>query len=459
MPGMAASVRERSAAFAPGYHPGAGREPIVRQRVDIRHTADRRGGGNGSRWAATLAAGLLLALGATGAARAADGLADALGRDSEVTLHARTYYFDRLNPGDVTNAAWAIGGWAGYRSGWIADVLRFGVVGYTSQKLWGPLDKDGSGLLAPGQESYSVIGESYVALKLWEQVLTGGRFLVYQPEINATDNRMTPITYSGGNLAGKLADVHYFAAYLDATKPKTSENFVNFVSAAGIASSASEPMWLAGVSLEPGEDFEGRWSSYYVPNVLQSNYADIAWRTKLSEHYRLQLGAQAMYQSSAGDNLLTGSSFSTWSGGLKADLTRGGATASLAYQQTGSGADYQTPYSGWAGYTYMIVKSFNLANMKAWLLCGTYDFAAQGLPGLQLNAAVVYGWDAIDPATRAPQPNWTEYDMTLDYRFSDKRWPAWARPFWLRARAAYVDMRSAGDVEDYRIIVNYEWKF
>ena len=50
------------------------------------------------------------------------------------------------------------------------------------------------------------------------------------------------------------------------------------------------------------------------------------------------------------------------------------------------GADYQTPYSGWAGYTFMIVKSFNLANMKAWLLGGTYDFATQGVPGLLLNA-------------------------------------------------------------------------
>ncbi len=404
------------------------------------------------------AVALLLALSGS-AACAADTLADALGRDSEVTLHLRTYYFDRQDPGDVSHAAWAVGGWAGYRSGWIADLLRFGVVGYTSQKLWGPLDKDGSGLLAPGQEPYSVIGESYVSLKLWEQVLTGGRFLVNQPEINANDNRMTPITYSGGNLAGKLAGVDYFAAYLNATKPKTSENFVNFVSAAGIAGSASEPMWLAGVSGKPTPDFDWELSSYYVPNVLQSNYADIAWRTRLAAGYQLQLGAQAMVQREVGEQLLTGSSFSTWSGGLKADLTRGGATASLAYQQTGSGADYQTPYSGWAGYTYMIVKSFNLAGMKAWLLGGTYDFAAQGLPGLQLNASVVYGYDAIDPATRAPQPDWTEYDMTLDYRFSDKRWPEWVRPIWIRGRAAYVDMRSDGDVDDYRIIVNYDWKF
>lgn len=408
---------------------------------------------------AARAACAMLALAAAGAAQAAGSLADALGPDSEVTLHLRTYYFDRLNPGDVTNAAWALGGWAGYRSGWIGDVLRFGVVGYTSQRLWGPADKGGSDLLANPQEPYSVIGESWVSLKLADQLLTGGRFLVNQPEINATDNRMTPITYSGGNVAGKLSGVDYQLAYLNATKPKTSERFINFVEAAGINSTASEPLWLAALAGAPSPELNWRASSYYVPNVLNSNYADVSWRTPLPADYRLQLGAQAMYQRGVGQQLLTGSSFSTWSGGLKADLSRGGATATLAYQQTGSGWAYQTPYSGWAGYTYMIVKSFNQAGQKAGLLGGTYDFAAQGLPGLALNAAIVYGWDAINASTRAAQPNWTEYDMTLDYRFSDKRWPEWTRPIWLRARAAYVDMRSAGDIQDYRLIVNYEWTF
>ena len=112
----------------------------------------------------------------------------------------------------MTQAAWAAGGRFGYRRAWIGDVLRFGVVGCTSHKLWGPLDKDGSGLLAPGQEPYSVIGESCLSLKLWEQVLTGGRFLVNQPQINATDNRMTPITYSGGSPAACHEHVaHRFA--------------------------------------------------------------------------------------------------------------------------------------------------------------------------------------------------------------------------------------------------------
>lgn len=412
------------------------------------------------RCAAALLGALALATPAQADQPLRDSLAQALGRDSQVTVHLRSYYFDRLNPGDVTNAATALGGWLGYQSGWIADRVRFGVVGYTSQKLWGPLDKDGTLLLMPGQESYSVIGQSWATLKLFdEQLLTGGRFEVFQPEISPTDNRMTPITYSGGNLAGRLGDVHYYAAYLNATKPRNSENFINFVQAAGVTSSLSEPLYLLGLR-SPGDQL-WRWqlSSYYVPNVLSSTYADTSYLLPLANEYRLRLGAQAMLQYGVGQAVLTGPDFSTWSGGLRADLSRGPATATFAYQQTGRGGDYQAPYSGWAGYTYMIVKSFNLAGMKAWLLSGQYDFGAQGLPGFAVNAAVVYGYDAINPANGSPQPDWTEYDLTLDYRFSDPRWPEWLRPFWIRGRAAYVDMRSAGDIQDYRIILNYEWRF
>ena len=80
-----------------------------------------------------------------------------------------------------------------------------------------------------------MIGEAYASLKLWDQVLTGGRFLVTQPEISLSDIRMTPITYSGGNLSGKLAGIDYFAAYLNATKPRNSDNFQNFAEAAGLS--------------------------------------------------------------------------------------------------------------------------------------------------------------------------------------------------------------------------------
>ena len=393
------------------------------------------------------------------AADAAGDLASALGRDSEVTLHLRTYYFDRLNPGSVQNAAWAVGGWLGYQTGWIGNVLRLGLVGYTSQPLWAPSDKDGSGLLAPQQAGYSALGEAFAAVKLWDQSLTVGRFLVNEPEINPHDVRMTPITYQGGSLGGSLAGVSYYGAYLGATKPRTNEDFIDFVQAAKIAASDSEPLWLLGVAGDPVKNLRLRLSSYYVPNVLSSTYADATWLTKFSDHYKLRLGAQTMYQKSVGSDLLTGSPFSTTSNGIKIDAMPGAATLSLAYQQTGRGSNYNTPYAGWAGYTSMIVKDFNRAGQKAWLVGASYDFAALRLPGVAVNGAIVNSRGAIDASSGAPLSDWTEYDLTADWRLSAASWPEWARPLWIRARAARVDMGTDGVVNDYRIIVNYEYTF
>lgn len=407
--------------------------------------------------AGTLSTVLLTTCATAQAADASESITNALGRDSEVSLHLRSYYFDRLNPGDVQNAAWAIGGWAGYKTGWIADALQFGVVGYTSQRLWGPEDKGGTGLLAPPQQPYSALGEAYVSLRLWDQVATGGRFMVNQPEINPHDVRMTPITYQGGLVSGAVGGLSYYGAYLNGTKQRTDEKFLDFVEAANIDSSTSEPLWLLTLATEPLKGVALRGSSYYVPNVLSSTFTDAQWLTPLGGGDRLRLSAQAMYQTSVGDNLLQGKPFNTYTMGVRAEYMPGAAVLTLAYQQTGRGSNYNTPYAGWAGYPSMIVKDFNLAGMQSWLLAASYEFAGIGVPGFALHGGIAHGYNAIDPSTETAQPNWTEYDVTADYRFSAASWPEWARPLWLRARAAYVDMGASGVINDYRIILNYEW--
>ena len=399
-------------------------------------------------------------LGPIGSVFAADeaiALENMLVNDSKVTLQLRTYAMDRHRPGPVANEAWAAGGWLGYQSGWLGDVVSFGLVGYTSQPLWAPADTDGTLLLAPGQEGYSVLGQAYVSLKLLDQTLTGGRFEVNQPEVNLQDNRMTPNTFEGARLSGQLGGVSYFAGYLTAQKTRNATTFVDMATVAGAPSGVSSPMWLIGFSGEPVKDLALRLSSYHVPDILNSTYGDGTWLTPLSDAYKLRLGAQALYQTSTGSDALTGSAFSTWSGGVKADLIAGGATATLAYNQTGRGAAYRTPYASWAGYTSMIFQDFNQAGQRAVLISGTYDFAGLELPGMVLNAAVAFGRGQIDAATGAALPDLTEVDMTLDYRFSAKSWPQWVQPLWIRARAAYLDQSASGHTTDFRIIVNYPW--
>jgi len=269
---------------------------------------------------------------------------------------------------------------------------------------------------------------------------------------------MTPNTFEGGALTGKLAGVTYFGGYLSAEKTRNSTTFVNMATVAGAPADIDSGMWLLGLRAEPLKDLALRFSSYHVPDILNSTFADVAWTTDVSAAYRLRLGAQGMYQTSTGSDALTGSSFSTGVGGIRADLISGAATGTLSYTQTGRGAAYRSPYGSWAGYTSMIIQDFNQANQKALLIGGTYDFAGLSVPGLTLNANIVFGRDSINPSTGAALPNLTEYDLTLDYRFSAKTWPKWAQPLWIRARSAVLVSASAGNTTDYRIILNYPFE-
>ena len=89
----------------------------------------------------------------------------------EPVLQLRTYYFDQESLTGSPSAAWALGGWAGLRSPWWGDLFQVGIVGYTSQKLYGPDDKDGTKLLQPGQDPINVLGEAFGAVRVaWPDV-------------------------------------------------------------------------------------------------------------------------------------------------------------------------------------------------------------------------------------------------------------------------------------------------
>ena len=355
-------------------------------------------------------------------------------RDSTITLYLRSYYLNRDTTIIRGPAAWAAGGALGYQSGWLGDTLRVSLAGFTSQPVWAPADRDGTLLLKPGQQGYSVLGLANVSLKLWDQVFTGYRQIVDQPEVNSYDIRMTPQTFQGYTFAGRVNDLSYTVAYLDQMKQINSDVFRNMAAVAGAPFGVNEPLWLGSLSYSPVKNFAARLSSYHVPNILTSTYSDFAWLVPLGNPFQIRVGGQFMYQGSTGANLLTGSSFETWAGGAKADLIWGPATASVAYTQTGRGAAYRTPYGGWAGYTSMIVNDFDRAGETAFLVGAAFDFAALNLPGLSFFTDFVFGRNAIEPISGFRLPDRNEYDFTLDYRFTASNWPDYLAPLWLRAR-------------------------
>jgi outer membrane porin, OprD family. len=173
--------------------------------------------------------------------------------DTDLKVHFRSYYFNRTNPDDTVNEAYALGGWISYQSGWLFDTFAMGATLYGSAPIYTPPDRDGTLLLQPGQNGYYVPGEAWGALRYKEYALLKGyRQQVDQGYINPQDNRMTPNTFQGITLAGKVSWLQYLAGFLWQIKPRNSDEFISMSSQAGAVNS-NDGVGLFGVSMTPLE--------------------------------------------------------------------------------------------------------------------------------------------------------------------------------------------------------------
>ena len=115
-----------------------------------------------------------------------------------------------------------------------------GATVYGSAPLYAPDDKDGTTLLKPGQEGYGVLGEAFAALRYKDYALAKGyRQEVTQGYINREDNRMTPNTFEGLTLGGKLGPVEYLGGYLWKFKARNSDDFRYMSEEAGVRRAAT----------------------------------------------------------------------------------------------------------------------------------------------------------------------------------------------------------------------------
>ena len=171
-------------------------------------------------------------------------------RDSYLTFEPRSYYFHRKFSDGRVAEAWAMGGAASHQSGWWRDILKWGATLYTSQRLYAPLDRDGTGMLQVNQQPYTALGQAYLKVKLRHSVATLYRQEIDIPYINRNDIRMTPRTFEGYTITSEEFDrVKLIAGHLTEMKDRTSDTFEPLSVAAG-APGSNEGVTLGGVSFE-----------------------------------------------------------------------------------------------------------------------------------------------------------------------------------------------------------------
>jgi len=382
-------------------------------------------------------------------------------RDTKFGLNIRTYFFYRDNyPGSSPqeNEAWALGGSIYYQSGWFLDHFGVGAVLYTSWPLYAPDDKDGTLLLKPGQEDYTVVGQLYGRVKLFEEnFINIYRYEYNTPYINKNDNRMTPNTFEGYTFTGAYGGKDgaprftYGGGYIDKIKERNSDRFVWMSQDAG--ADVKKGVFLGGGTFSQ-KGFKIGAIDYYSDDIINIGYAESSYVIPVTERLGLLFAAQFTDQRSVGGDLLKGYSFSTNQFGVKGDISYAGGIFSLGYTTDSEGADLQNPWSGYPGYTSVQVKDFNRAGEDAVIAKVSYDFTHLGLEGVTAYALFVHGWDRVDPITKNSVPNENEFDADVQWR------PQWKflKGLWFRVRYANVQQYEGPEdtLNDFRVIVNYD---
>ena len=381
-------------------------------------------------------------------------------RDTKLDLNIRTYYLtrDKFDSSDIE--AWTIGGSLSYTSGWFLNHFGVGAAVYTSQPIDAPDERDGTLLLQPGQEGYTVLGQLYGKVKIIEgNFITLYRSEYNTPYMNKNDSRMTPNTFEGYTFTGAaggengVPKFNYGFGYIDKIKPRNSDEFISMSEAVSSSIGVERGVYLGGLNVSAA-GFSIGAIEYYSEDIINIAYAEAKYTKSLTENLGLSLAAQYTDQRSTGDNLLKGNSFNVNQVGLKGEMSYAGAIMTLAYTTASKGTDLQAPWSSYPGYTSVQVQDFNRAAEDAFMIKGSYDFSKLGIDGVTAYALWVHGWSAIHPVTKADVYNQDEYDFDLQWRPKN----GIVKGLWFRIRYAHIDQRDVGDstMDDFRIIVNYD---
>lgn len=376
-------------------------------------------------------------------------------RDTKLGVDFRTYYFRRRFADDRDAEALAMGGALSYRSGWLLDRLQLGATLFTSQKLYGPSSRDGTGLLRSGQQSYTVVGESFVRLRESGHELTLYRHRLELPYVNSNDSRMTPNTFEGITLIGRHPLVSYSAGHLLELKRRNDDHFVSFSEVAGVPGASSNGLSFAGVQIKPFENLSLGAVNYFVKDTLNIAYTQVEWFHGDRDGWGLLLGSQFTHQRSVGDDRLTGGSFKTWVWDAKVAASWMQAVVSVAVSITDDEEGVRNPWGSYPGYLGMMQRNFNDADEKAWGVSASWHFDRVGVPDLSIALRYSEGYGGRDSQSDTKLGDHREFNGTLDYRLSSGP----LRGLWLRGRFAWGHLdRARRDSLEGRVVLRYEFQ-
>jgi len=371
-------------------------------------------------------------------------------RNGSLSLGLRNYYLNRDRENLPDSEAWAQGGALDYDSAWWKDRVRIGATLYTTQKLYGPSDKDGTLLLKQGQQGFNVLGEAYIEAKLVDDVIVKlYRQGLYLPYINRNDSRMIPNTFEAYTISNTSSERFVYAlGQVEKIKKRASDEFVSMTEAAGI-DSEDHGVTMGGLRYKFDNGANIGAVNEYARDFMNIFYMEASTRNRTLFDINTHLSGQYTNQRSVGDELR--GKFDTWTWGLKAAASYAGVILTLAHTSTDSNAGIISPWGGRPSYLSLMLKNFDRADEEAWLIGMSTNFRYFNLKGL--GAYFNYAAGNTPDSGRNASPDQKEFDFTLEYR----REEGLLQGLSMRLRYAKLneDGVNSNDISDLRAIVNY----
>ena len=375
-------------------------------------------------------------------------------KGSRIELQSRTVYMDRDFASGAVHESFATGGSLMFRSGQWRDFFRVHTEVFTSQKLYGDIDRDGAQLLRDKQKEMTVLGTAYAQFDYKKVRLRLGRQDFNMPYVNRSYSRMIPNTFEAYAINMRHGKFEGLGGYIDKIKKRNSGSFVSMSKAAGVTGDSNEGTAMIGGRFTPNDNLNFGALNFYTFNVFNIFYSEINYTKPLKNKDGLKLSAQFTDQRSVGDELLATSPFQSQVWSVEGRYGFKDAVLRAAYSATSEGGTITSPYGGYPGYISLMKSDFNRAGEQAWMVGLSYNFSRVGLKGVSMITKFASGYNAEDFSSGDARPDQQEFDITVDY------YPPAGRPlagFWLRLRAAKRWQDGQDDTHDIRILLNYTY--
>ena len=366
----------------------------------------------------------------------------------------RLFEFVRDFDASPTRQDIAAGGMIYYRTAPLSG-FQLGLAFYTGQAMGiNDEDKEVYGLLSEDgnndHQSFSVLGESFIAGNFSAVTVKIGRQELETPFVNTDDNRLTPQSAEAYVLGiTGIPDLAISAGFVTKMRGKTATEFVSMTEYAGFSGDGKSLM-MAGLSYTGIDGLKLQMWDYFISDYFNEIYFRADGKLPLNDQWQLFGAAQYLVQKDAGD--ARGGSLDTYTYAAEAGFETGGLAVSGAFAKVGDD-EVLIPW-GHDLICSIMVNDGVRPEETSFLGAVQYDFAHIGVKGLVAKIKHL-DFNTPDNGSNA-SPDKTETD--LDIIFTPKKVLENAS---IRLRHAIVNKDEALGGEDYtdtRIMVKYQFE-